>query len=103
MNHRSMFGAVTASAFSDAARDAVLVAFVDPAGILGDLSVNLVVEVDAVHLGNGHEVERDVGEFFAKVGQVLAPSGEGLVVLKPLVPLLSQACFWASRMCKIAP
>lgn len=44
------------SAFGDAVRDAVLVACIDAFGVLGDLAVDLVVEVDAVHLGDGHEV-----------------------------------------------
>src|SRR5438876_10869758 len=68
-------------AFCYTGGDAVGVALADSGYVLGDLACDFGVEVDAVHLGEGHEIDGDVGQFFTEVGQVFAPCGEGFADL----------------------
>jgi hypothetical protein len=50
--------------------------------VFGDLLLDFGLQIEAIHFGDGCEVQEDVGQFLAKVGEALAPGSEGLSDLR---------------------
>ncbi len=76
-----MAGPRPVSARVHSVQDSLRVPKVDPAGVLGELSLDFIAEVDVGHLGQSCHVNEHVGEFLAEVGQSVAARVEGLADL----------------------